>query len=179
VGDFGLCLDLTDIEERLTLSSEAIGARHFIAPELEDGRVEDPKPAGDVYSLGKLLYYILSDHRSFARERHRDTAYDLRTPDADMRLFFVYELLDKTINTSPSARFQSASELLGALDSVITRIEKDAHVLNIDVPQHCLYCVVGRYQPMTTGSSHEMRLICMNCGNIQLFGGPRTWWSRA
>jgi serine/threonine-protein kinase len=177
VGDFGLCLDLRDIEERLTLSSEAIGARHFIAPELEDGRVDDPRPSSDVYSLGKLLYYILGNHRSFARERHRDTAYDLRTPDADIRLFFAYELLDKTVDTNPVARYQNASELLEALDGVIMRIEKDAHVLNVNVPQHCIYCVIGRYQPLTgVDNPSDLRLICRNCGNIQFFGGGRPWW---
>lgn len=176
LGDFGLCLDLGDLEERITSTAEAVGPRHYIAPELEDGRDPDPKPSSDCYSLGKLLYYILSGH-SFARERHRDTSYDLRTFDADIRTFFVYELLDKTIATSPAARFQSAGELLKALDSVILRIEQNAHVLNMNVPQHCLYCISGRYQPITgVDSSQELRLICTNCGNIQFFAGGRPWW---
>lgn len=37
IGDFGLSLDLNDLEERLTSSAEAVGPRHYIAPELEDG----------------------------------------------------------------------------------------------------------------------------------------------
>lgn len=116
--------------------------------------------------------------RSFARERHRDHSYDLRTPDADLHTFFVYELLDKTIVTNPSARFQSAGELLKALDSVILRIEQNAHVLNIHVPQHCLYCGTGRYQPMAGADSpHELRLVCSNCGNFQDFiVTGRAWW---
>jgi serine/threonine protein kinase len=175
VGDFGLCLDLNDIEERLTESSEAVGARHYIAPELEDGKVVDPKPSSDVYSLGKLLYYILGG-RSFAREQHRNTNYDLRAPDADVCLFFAYELLDKTIDSEPRSRYANARELLANLDTVIKRIEKDAHVLNINVPQHCLYCVIGRYQPMM-GSAHEQRIVCMNCGNVQMFIGQRKWWT--
>jgi len=154
VGDFGLCLDLNDLEERLTMSSEPIGARHYVAPELEDGRVVDPKPSSDCYSLGKLLYYIFRG-RSFSRERHREQAHDLRAFDDDVRLNFVYELLDKTITTSPTARYQSAAELLDALDRVIMRIEQNAHVLNILIPQHCLYCISGRYQPMTGTGSDE------------------------
>jgi serine/threonine protein kinase len=136
----------------------------------------DPKPSSDVYSLGKLLYYILSG-RSFAREQHRNTNYDLRTPDADVRLFFAYELLDKTIDADPRSRYANARELLANLDTVIKRIEKDAHVLNINVPQHCLYCVNGRYQPMTSGSDHELHIVCMNCGNVQVFIGQRKWWT--
>jgi serine/threonine protein kinase len=86
VSDFGLCLDLNDIEERATRSSEAVGARHYIAPELEDGRSIDPKPSSDVYSLGKLLYYFLSG-RSFARERHTELTYDLRKSGSAPELF--------------------------------------------------------------------------------------------
>ena len=59
VGDFGLCLHLADAGDRLTPSSEAVGARDYIPPELEDGRLDNPTPSSDVYSLGKLLYYIL------------------------------------------------------------------------------------------------------------------------
>ena len=177
VGDFGLCLDLTDIEERLTSTSEAVGARHYIAPELEDGRSVDPKPSSDVYSLGKLLYYILSG-RSFSREQHRIPFYDLlhsSLNSIDPHLYFVYELLDKTIDSNSGARYQNAAELRDALDGVIMRIEQNAHVLDITVPQHCLYCIIGQYQRTTGAISGEIRLICMNCGNVQIFAGRRAW----
>jgi len=138
--------------------------------------VDDPRPSSDVYSLGKVLYYILGG-RSFARERHRDTNYDLRKPDADTLLFFAYELLDKTIDANPNSRYANARELPNALDGVIMKIEKDAHVLNLHVPQHCLYCGVGRYQPLTDPGSHELRLVCIICGHVQVFTGQRKWWT--
>ncbi len=193
VGDFGLCLDLSDLENRPTSSSEAVGPRHYIAPELEDGRNIDPKPSSDCYSLGKLLYFILSG-RSFARERHGDTEYELRKADSDPNLHFVYELLDKTIATFPSDRYQSAVELLAALNGVILKIEQNAHVLNMRVPQHCLYCCSGLYQlrlytpgkpaglsdPVVgndfqfwgnnyMGDKSWMILVCGSCGNVQMF----------
>ena len=193
VGDFGLCIDLADLENRPTSSSEAVGPRHYIAPELEDGRDADPKPSSDCYSLGKLLYFILGG-RSFARERHGDAEYDLRKSDGDPNFHFVYEILDKTIATKPSDRYENAGELLAALDGVILRIEQNAHVLNMGVPQHCLYCRSGRYQlrlytpgkPATLsdrimgdafgfwGNNYMsekswMILVCDNCGNVQMF----------
>jgi serine/threonine protein kinase len=179
VGDFGLCLDLADIEERFTSTTEAVGARHYIAPELEDGRIVDPKPSSDVYSLGKLLYYLLSA-RSFSREQHRTPTYNLLK--SDPRFYFIYELLDKTIDAQPDARYQNASELRDALDGVIMRIEQNAHVLDLNVPQRCLYCIVGEYRRMPVGGSEELdlALICWNCGNIQRFNRQhsraRHWW---
>ena len=181
VGDFGLCLDLGDIEERLTVTSEAVGARHYIAPELEDGRVADPLPSGDLYSLGKLLYFVLSG-RSFSREAFRNNAYDLRGRGCEPGMFFVYELLDKTIQLNAQDRYQDARQLLDALDGVIMRIEKEAHVLNPSLRQACLFCVIGEYRQMQGVSVDDMRLVCSNCGNQQSFFSTHpqanTWWKQ-
>lgn len=193
VGDFGLCLDLTEIEDRPTSSLEAVGPRHYMAPELEDGRDPDPKPSSDCYSLGKLLYFILCG-RSFARERHAEGSNDLRTSDPNPHLHFAYEVLNRTIATNPHDRYQNATELLRAIDGVIMRIEQDAHVLDMRIPQHCLYCRNGHYgirlynpsklagfsEPKVGDSygfwgtnqlEHKswMVLVCDNCGNTQMF----------
>jgi hypothetical protein len=118
----------------------------------------------------------------------------LRKPDGDPNLHFVHEILDKTIATNPGHRYQNAGELLTALDNVILRIRQDAHVLNMRVPQHCLYCRSGRSQlrlytpgkPATLsdriigdafgfwgnnymGDKSWMILVCDTYGNMQLF----------
>ncbi len=183
IGDFGLCLHLMDADDRLTATSEAVGARNYMAPELEDGRADDPRPAGDVYSLGKLLYFILSG-RSLSREKHRSEPHNLLLSEAagiDPGLYFVYDLLDRTIVASPENRYENAAELRDALDRVIMKIEKNANVLDMKVRQHCVYCISGDYRPMEgSGDQHTLRLVCSNCGNIQHFttqyAGARNWW---
>lgn len=145
IADFGLCFDLNEIEQRWTDIGEAVGARNYIAPELEGGREEQPRPTCDVYSLGKLLYFILSG-RHLPRERHREHAYNLLTGDAQKGLHFAYDLLDRSIQETPSARFEDAGRFFQEVEIVIQKIEAGAHVLDLSVPQTCIYCCSGIYR---------------------------------
>ena len=52
IADFGLCFDLNEIKHRWTDTGDAVGARNYIAPELEGGSKEQLRPTCDVYSLG-------------------------------------------------------------------------------------------------------------------------------
>jgi serine/threonine protein kinase len=185
VGDFGLCIHLNDLDGRLTTLNEPVGPRNYMAPELEDGRLEDPEPSADVYSLGKLLYFILSG-RSFSREKHRTAPFDLLHPDhgnVEAGVYFVYGLLDKSIVADPEARYGDATALRQALDGVIMKIESNANVLNLSVRQQCLYCREGYYRVMhgTSPDQHNLKLVCSNCGNFQEFVSQNTvardWWS--
>jgi len=68
VGDFGLSFLLNgpdDGDDRITETQEVATARWFGAPEARDGRMENVTPAADVYSLGKLLHWMLSGGRVF------------------------------------------------------------------------------------------------------------------
>jgi serine/threonine protein kinase len=71
LGDFGLAWKV-DRGERLTLTVEAVGSFHYMAPELADGRADEPTWQCDIYSLGKVLYFMLSGGRVFDREIYRD-----------------------------------------------------------------------------------------------------------
>ena len=57
--DFGICF-LKDDEDRLTEEVTAIGARMFIAPEYEIGRVEEVTEKGDIFSLGKIIWWMIN-----------------------------------------------------------------------------------------------------------------------
>jgi serine/threonine protein kinase len=193
VGDFGLCLDLTRDDGRLTRTGEAVGPRDFIAPELEGGRAEDLQPSCDCYSLGKLLYYFL-DCRTLPRERHRQSRYNLLGKGAEAAMHFAYDLLDRSVVEDPAARFPDASSFLKALDGVIEKMANNAHVLDLNVPQRCNYCIEGTYQLQllsepnnyqpnkpenrsahrfwgTNDMDHKpwMILVCDTCGNVQMF----------
>jgi len=178
VGDFGLCIDLNDAQERATTTSEAIGARMYIAPEVEMGRVEEPEASSDVYSLGKVLYFILSA-RTLMREDYAEPEYDLRTKNSGSEMHFVYELFDKTLKKHPKQRFQNAALLLESLDNVLERVQLKAHVLRPSIPQRCLFCGIGEYR-FSTPSVNSLKGICSKCGNVQEFLGSveALWWEQ-
>jgi serine/threonine protein kinase len=75
VSDFGLSLDLT-VEERNTLVNEVVGSRLFIAPELTEYGVHNVEPAADVYSLGQLIFYMLTGGQWVSHLNVLDQRYD-------------------------------------------------------------------------------------------------------
>lgn len=60
LADFGCAFLKTDGEDRLTKDFRAVGAMAYRAPEYHYGRVEDVNEKGDIFSLGKLLWYLIN-----------------------------------------------------------------------------------------------------------------------
>lgn len=67
LADFGLAKDLTVAEARLTLEAQMLGTPHYLAPETASGACRTATTAGDIYSLGAVLYELLS-----GRPPHQD-----------------------------------------------------------------------------------------------------------
>ena len=57
--DFGTCF-LKNEDERITPQHIAVGARMFLAPEYEMGRVESVTEKGDIYSIGKIIWCMIN-----------------------------------------------------------------------------------------------------------------------
>jgi len=146
VADFGLCFFKDEEGERVTETLEVVGSRFFKPPEMEDGRAEDVTAAGDVYLLGKLLYWMFAG-RSFEREKHREPAFDLRGKEPRTVHALLYELLDRVIVVEPERRFfRHGNDLAEAAVRQAERMAMDAHVLDLTVPQPCHYCQLGTYK---------------------------------
>jgi tRNA A-37 threonylcarbamoyl transferase component Bud32 len=135
VGDFGLCF-IDDAGERFTLLDEAVGARWFMAPELASGRAPQVRPACDVYSLGKLLYWILAG-RIFDRERHREPDWDLNPGQTDPDLTLVYETLDQLIVVDLSQRHRRVRSVMQTVQGVIERIQKRRRTYELASTPYC------------------------------------------
>jgi len=184
LGDFGLCHDQA-IEARLTATKEQIGSRFFIPPEYEDGQVQEVNSLGDIYSLGKLLYWLLSGGKKFAREKFREPEYDLRNfisvgdPYIDQLVERFNAVLDKMITVRPDNRIPikevlqkvQRAERLWTLEYALPSSDKGGAL--------CRYCGEGDYVPCKDspvnfgieqrGQQNLKILVCNCCGHVELF----------
>ena len=193
VGDFGLCY--LDDENRLTTAQEAVGSRLYMAPELADGRLDLIEPTADVYSLGKILYWLFR-RTVFDREKHRMTGWTLAGPTTDVPPYrlaereLIMQLLDQSVTENPDRRFSSAGQFRAVLERVIWGIERQAQPTTRDTFLTCKFCGIGEYQDLADSYRGNKQfgldevdrfgigrrdgamwlvLWCNNCGHVQQF----------
>ncbi len=126
--DFGIAkLDeppagpLETTQDLVTYSGQVIGTPAYMSPEQADGRPVDAR--SDIYSLGLLLFEMLSGFRPFENE-HPTEAVRLKeprplcdmvphvTPDID-------RIILRCLRRDPSRRFQTMIDVRLALDGVL------------------------------------------------------------
>lgn len=156
VTDFGLA-KMSDESVAITGIGRAVGTPYYIAPELIGGYQVDART--DLYSLGVTMYEALVGERPFSGKRILDLLIahkeqEPRDPCAvNPRLSpqlgaVVLRLLRK----DPDARFQSARELIEALDEAMVR---KPELLAWLQPEGRYRLVPLGTEPVTIGRSHE------------------------
>jgi serine/threonine-protein kinase len=193
VGDLGLCFFGDDANDlRLTLTSEAVGAWQTRPPEADIGRVESGSDRGDVYMLGKLLYWFLSGGRYPNRENFDREPYELRKRDSPHAVYLAYEILGKSVRERPEDRYFSAGRMLQDVKELVSFTANDGRYLDCTILQSCVFCRVGNYDWEFLGteandkyqfaeyglSFHQPPSVvyprvlfgrCRRCGNVQQF----------
>jgi serine/threonine protein kinase len=104
VTDFGLGLIKDrEADEKITEPDELLGARFFMAPE-QYTSPSDANERSDIYSLGKILYYMLTGKGKVFREQLGDINKDLTEPNPYVPQ--VQELLlNRMVAEKPADRF--------------------------------------------------------------------------
>ncbi len=119
--DFDIA-DLT-FAATMSVSSAALGTPHFAAPEQLLEVRAPAHPTADIFSLGKLLYYLIAEASPPLGAMWASELSSQLVPDRRMR-----EIIERCTHTRASQRFQNVNDLVAELP---TPLEWPRHLASI------------------------------------------------
>ena len=105
--DFGICA-YDESEVGLTSTMEGFGNRYFAAPECDAGSVDDARKPSDIYSLGRLLYWMVSGRGKMGREEFDEDKFTFTDKIARQ---YMSVLIKHTVREAPAHAGQRVSFL--------------------------------------------------------------------
>lgn len=120
--DFGLCQYFSGTLNHLT-TEEAFGHSAFAAPECLLGREEEPGTPCDIYSLGKLFYWMISNGSHINRENLTPLVLSRIAPGDPLIRFYLSRLVRGTLKEAPTQRW-TAEQLLHEVDVTLSLVRR-------------------------------------------------------
>lgn len=121
VGDFGIAALENELYEN---SGQAIGSIYYIAP--EQARGDYPDARSDLYSLGVVMYEMLTGHKPYEGDTIGEIAVKHMNAEPDPPSDFIPDIPPelericlKAMSAPIASRYQSANELLSDLDAFL------------------------------------------------------------
>lgn len=118
IGDFGIAALENEMQEE---NGQAIGSIHYIAPEQARGELPDAR--SDIYSLGVVMYEMLTGKKPYEGDSIGEIAVKHMNAEAVMPRALVPDIPEeleavtmKAMCADLTGRYQSAHELLQALE---------------------------------------------------------------
>lgn len=184
LGDFGLVFFQDKDHSRISNTFENVGSWRWMPPWATNKRIDEVNPSFDVFSLGKLLWSMISGLPNMNLWYYDHPEYDVTgifPNDDKMRLANI--LFSKCIVQYENNAFTDASLLLKEVDEIITTIENNTGVIDSKSELKCSVCAYGHYKlkidrdpelmsnfGIKAVANHLLKIyICDYCGNAQLF----------
>ncbi len=116
--DFGISKYMDSTQ--LTLTGIVMGSVHYFSPEQASGQAI--KPSSDIYSLGIVMYEMLSGNVPFDAENYIAIAVKHMNEPVPDRLLNINvtlkQIVLKALEKNPTKRFQTATEMKSSLEKI-------------------------------------------------------------
>ena len=157
--DFGICY-VNNLKERLTPQEISIGPRFFMAPEYEVGKVENVTCKGDIFSLGKIIWWLLWGEKGYYMPSNLwyIKEYDLCEKFHSSEMIFANYIISTCLKIDPNERI--------SYDDLIVLIMNfmDKPILIADIEKRLK---VELYQEKRNIELVEIKQ--MNCNIVNIF----------
>ena len=183
LGDFGLIFFDDDQHTRISATFQNVGSRDWMPGWAMTMKVEEVKPTIDVFSLGKVLWSMLSGTPVLPLWYWKRPRFNLEQLFPQVRYVgLANQLLAKCVVEEEEHCLPTASDLLADVDSALLVIERDGQLLGDGIKRYCRVCGVGEYLPQRdagnwlyhtpTGQQVLKIFTCNHCGHLQTFLFP-------
>jgi len=198
LGDFGLVFFEDAQHTRISETYENVGSRDWMPGWAVGMRIDEVKPTFDVFSLGKVLWAMISVKPILRLWYFKKDEFNVeRMFPSSASIKWANPLFEKCIVEEEKDCLPNAGALLQEIDKMMSMIESDAdRIIDVRVKRRCRVCGLGEYELVVdgdeagtlnfgfhhTGGGRKMKIFtCNNCGNVQVFsyiGKLPSAWSK-
>jgi serine/threonine protein kinase len=184
LGDFGLVFFMDPGKTRVTNTMENVGSWNWMPEWATNERLEDTKPSFDVFSLGKLLWSMLTGEEYLRLWYYEDDRFNVvkKFPN-DPTMSHANEIFKQCIVEREANCLPNAEALLVVVDSILGALKNQNVVLIGKWDKRCRFCGNGTYQTISDevnnqisrlglnnyGNNHYKVFNCNNCGHLETF----------